>query len=381
MTGRGDGTDEDRDPDLRARARHALLDALDALHDHRESVVVVGAQAIYLHTGAAPTPVAEATKDSDLAFDVRRLADQPLIDAAMRAAHFELDTTKNQPGAWISADGIPVDLMVPETLAGGSGSRAAMHPPHHKRALRRAAGLEAALVDYQPMQIRALRDGDHRVIVAKVAGPAALLVAKLHKIGERADTAPDRLVDKDAHDLYRILVAIDTTTLAERLRMLREDDLAGPGHPECTHLAQGPIRHWARRDRLADGRACRSAVRHGGHRCRGLRGARPRSARRSLAAILAVQDSQETRRPVARGTCITCVSATAPRDASVSDGAGLSPRRRARPDPLLDAPTAVGRRGRRSRRMRVACRFDGTTRLARTGSACPHGDGLVRPGG
>lgn len=216
-------------PDLLARARQALLDALEALHDHRESVVVIGAQAIYLHTGAAATPVAEATTDSDLAFDVRNLADQPHIDAAMRAANFQLDEAKNQPGAWVSADGIPVDLMVPETLAGGSGSRAATHPPHDKRALRRAAGLEAALIDYQPMQIRTLHEGDDRVIVANVAGPAALMVAKLHRIGERAEATPGRLVDKDAHDLYRILVAIDTAALAERLRMLRANDLAGPG--------------------------------------------------------------------------------------------------------------------------------------------------------
>jgi len=217
------------DPDLLVRARTALLDALDALRDHRDSIVVIGAQAIYLHTGAAATPVAEATKDSDLAFDVRRLAAQPLIDAAMQAADFELDKNKNQPGAWVSADGTPVDLMVPETLAGGSGSRAAQHPPHDKRAFRRAAGLEASLVDYQPMQIRSLISYDGRVALANVAGPAALLVAKLHKIGERAGTAPDRLVDKDAHDLYRLLVAIETPTLAEGLAMLREDDLAGPG--------------------------------------------------------------------------------------------------------------------------------------------------------
>lgn len=33
---------------LLARARQALLDALVALHDHRDSVIVIGAQAIYL---------------------------------------------------------------------------------------------------------------------------------------------------------------------------------------------------------------------------------------------------------------------------------------------------------------------------------------------
>jgi hypothetical protein len=38
---------------------------------------------------------------------------------------------------------------------------------------------------------------------------AALVVAKLHKIGERENT-PTRLVNKDAHDLYRILRAVST---------------------------------------------------------------------------------------------------------------------------------------------------------------------------
>ena len=38
---------------LLIRARSALLDALDALGVHRESIVVIGAQAIYLHTAGA----------------------------------------------------------------------------------------------------------------------------------------------------------------------------------------------------------------------------------------------------------------------------------------------------------------------------------------
>jgi hypothetical protein len=41
------------DADILVQARSAVLDALDALEDHRESVVVIGAQAIYLHTGSA----------------------------------------------------------------------------------------------------------------------------------------------------------------------------------------------------------------------------------------------------------------------------------------------------------------------------------------
>lgn len=40
------------DADLLVAARSALLDALEALHAHRDAVIVIGAQAIYLHTGA-----------------------------------------------------------------------------------------------------------------------------------------------------------------------------------------------------------------------------------------------------------------------------------------------------------------------------------------
>ncbi|MDN5852236.1 MAG: hypothetical protein L0K86_05185 [Actinomycetia bacterium] len=44
--------------DLSVRARSVLLDALIALEAHRDSVVVIGAQAIYLHTGGASVAVA-----------------------------------------------------------------------------------------------------------------------------------------------------------------------------------------------------------------------------------------------------------------------------------------------------------------------------------
>lgn len=55
--------------DLLVRPRSVLLDALVALDEHRRAVVVIGAQAIYLHTGGAAVALAEVTKDSDLALD------------------------------------------------------------------------------------------------------------------------------------------------------------------------------------------------------------------------------------------------------------------------------------------------------------------------
>jgi hypothetical protein len=68
-------------------------------------------------------------------------------------------------------------------------------------------------------------DGDGRSAVINVAGSAALLVAKLHKLGERVDT-PDRLNDKDAHDIYRLLVATETPDLAETIQRLHADEIS-----------------------------------------------------------------------------------------------------------------------------------------------------------
>jgi hypothetical protein len=213
------------DAELLVAARSALLDALAALAAHREALVLIGAQAIYLHTDAAAVALAETTKDSDLAVDPRELHDAPLLDDVMQEAGFSLDTTHPQAGSWISPAGIPVDLMVPTALAGDRGRRGARIPPHSIHATRRTNGLEAAVVDHAPMTIAALDPTDPRQATINVAGPAALLISKLHKLGERSND-PGRLLDKDAHDIYRLLVTTDLRQLAARLDALARDELA-----------------------------------------------------------------------------------------------------------------------------------------------------------
>lgn len=211
---------------LLIRARSVLLDAIDALAEQKSSVILIGAQAVYLHTGSLRIALAEATKDADLALDPRLLEDEPLIDAAMAKAGFYQDAD-GQPGAWLSLDGIPVDLMVPESLAGPGGkrARAARISPHGHKATRRARGLEAAIVDCAPMEIHSLDVTDDRVRMLKVAGPAALLIAKTHKIAERIGD-PGRLTDKDAHDVYRLFSAIETPRLARDLTALRQNPVS-----------------------------------------------------------------------------------------------------------------------------------------------------------
>ena len=212
--------------DLLVEARSALLDAFEALAQQRDSVIVIGAQAIYLRAQNVPVAVAEATKDSDLAVDPRSLSDCPLIEEAMKSGGFYRDSTTNQPGAWLNKAGIPVDLMVPERLA-GEGTRGARIPPHDKHAARRARGLEAAVVDNDWMIVAALDPADERSYEVRVASSAALLVANTHKILDRAKDSPERLVDKDAHDIYRLLVATPTETLVRDIARLQVDELAG----------------------------------------------------------------------------------------------------------------------------------------------------------
>ncbi|HUA72139.1 MAG TPA: GSU2403 family nucleotidyltransferase fold protein [Solirubrobacteraceae bacterium] len=239
------------DADLLAAARSALLDALDALAAHLDALILIGAQAVYLHTGDAVVALAEATKDSDLAVDPRELDDNPRIEQAMRQAGFR---RTQQPGGWESPRGIPVDLMVPEALAGSGGQRGARIPPHDKHATRRTPGLEAAMVDNQPIEIAALDPADHRTVTIAVAGPAALIVAKLYKLGERQNQ-PTRLVDKDAHDIYRLLVATEAEALGRRLADLMRDDLAGPTTEAAIDWLRELFAHPAAAGSLMAGRA------------------------------------------------------------------------------------------------------------------------------
>jgi hypothetical protein len=199
-------------------ARRVLLDALDALGAHRDALVLVGAQAIYLHTGEGDLAVAPYTTDGDLALDPARLSSEPTLEDAMRLAGFRLD---EQPGIWRGAGEVEIDLLVPEAVGGG-GTRGARLDVHGNRAARKARGLEAALVDNSPSQITAFEPDDDRLFALAVAGPAALLVAKLHKLADRRD-APSRLDDKDALDVVRLLRATRTQEVAEVLQRLTQD--------------------------------------------------------------------------------------------------------------------------------------------------------------
>lgn len=214
-------------------ARRALLDALEALGEQRAAVILVGAQAIYLHTGEADLAVAPYTTDADLAFVPGDLLPEPGLQQCLEAAGF---LRTSDIGIWAKQFpgdrpvSVTVDLLVPELL-GGPGRRAARLGAHGDRVARKVRGLEAAVVDRARMVIGAMDPEDHRGFEVAVAGPAALLVAKLHKIEDRADT--ERTVAKDALDVLRLLRAVPTPVLAARLRVV----LAGESSAEVTREA------------------------------------------------------------------------------------------------------------------------------------------------
>lgn len=71
------------------------------------------------------------------------------------------------------------------------------------------------------MQLASLEEGDARTVEVRVAGPAALLVAKTHKIDDR--NGSDRQSDKDALDVLRLLRGTETSDLTARYAKLLGD--------------------------------------------------------------------------------------------------------------------------------------------------------------
>jgi len=183
-------------------ARRALIGALETLQPHLDSLVLVGAQAVYLNTNHIELPLAPATSDADIAFDTRSLEVSPEIKELLReAGHSPNETAKNQ-GHWINAEGVPLDLFQPRILSNrGAESRSANLGPHGQDLLRIIDGLNSALVDKSVLTINSFETQDIRSFEIKVAGPAALIIAKTAKISDRLRGSDHRLISKDAHDI------------------------------------------------------------------------------------------------------------------------------------------------------------------------------------
>lgn len=210
--------------ELYVAARRVLLDGLEALGAHRGALILVGAQAVYLRVGEADLAVAPYTTDADLAIDPNRLAEIPPLEQSLRDASFRPQSHQSV-GIWVTTRSvamkdvdIAIDLLVPATASRNANSRAADLTGHDRKAARNVEGLDGALVDNDVMTVGSLDPADERTYELSIAGPAALLTSKLHKIADRV--VRDRLSDKDALDVLRLLRGTTTDDLSRRYRTM-----------------------------------------------------------------------------------------------------------------------------------------------------------------
>lgn len=230
-------------------ARRVLLEALTALGPHLDAFVLIGAQAVYLRTIDRMPGYQPFTTDADLVFDPSLLAEEPLLADAMTTAGFVFS---GAPGIWHrrvrrGPDDevvVPVDLIVPKSIAPSAGRRGARLPGGHGRAAAmKTAGVEGALVDHDPIEINALEPAGTTRVVVEVAGPGALLVAKAFKLAERLQL-PHRLEAKDAGDVYRLFEANSVEQIALRLGRMaadaRSDDVTRHGMQHLRTLFATP---------------------------------------------------------------------------------------------------------------------------------------------
>jgi hypothetical protein len=226
------------DEQLNIVARRVLLDGLTALKGQLRAVTVVGAQAVHLRTPDVSLAISAFTSDGDLSLDPQLVENEPLMEQALRAAGFEL-VNADQPGLWARLEKlsgvdepvpIELDLLVGAKLAPKKGTRGARMPPHDPKTAKKVPGLEVSAVDRSPLTIKAFESDDPRAMSVNVAGPAALLVAKAYKIHDRLERRterPDRLTDKDAADVYRLMISLPAPEVAAIFGTVLADDRVG----------------------------------------------------------------------------------------------------------------------------------------------------------
>jgi hypothetical protein len=207
-------------------SRRAIINVVDVLAVHAESLTLVGAHAVLLRTMDLDVP-RMPTGDGDLGVTPGLVGDLPSIETLLAEAGYEHRTTA-RPGLWgrdpyDEPDGTrsfreKIDLLAPHGLS-GTASRTkrgvpALQPAHGKLAVGNAFGLELAAFNRSLVTITDFAD-PRLAAEMHVAEIPALILAKGSKIGERlreARRGPVR--DKDLGDLWRLMAVGDPSDTA-----------------------------------------------------------------------------------------------------------------------------------------------------------------------
>jgi hypothetical protein len=202
-------------------SRRAIINVVEVLATHAESLTLVGAHAVLLRTMDLDVP-RMPTGDGDLGVTPGLVGDLPSIETLLVEAGYEHRTTA-RPGLWGRSsydepDGTrafreKIDLLAPHGLS-GTVSRTkrgvpALQPAHGKLSVGNALGLELAAFNRSLVTIADFADPGltSEIHVAEIP---ALILAKGSKIGERLREprkGPAR--DKDLGDLWRLMAVAD----------------------------------------------------------------------------------------------------------------------------------------------------------------------------
>jgi hypothetical protein len=218
-------------------SRRAIINVVEVLQVHAESLTLVGAHAVLLRTMDLDVP-RMPTGDGDLGVTPGLVGDLPSIEVLLADAGYEHRTTA-RPGLWgrtsyTEADGTrsfreKIDLLAPHGLS-GTASRTkrgvpALQSAHGKLAVGNALGLELAAFNRSLVTIADFAD-PRLTAEIHVAGIPALILAKGSKIGERLrEPRKGPVRDKDLGDLWRLMAVADPDEAASVIAEFRE-------HPE-----------------------------------------------------------------------------------------------------------------------------------------------------
>jgi len=202
-------------------SRRAIINVVDVLAAHAESLTLVGAHAVLLRTMDLDAP-RMPTGDGDLGVTPGLVGDLPSIENLLAEAGYEHRTTA-RPGLWgresySEADGTrsfreKIDLLAPHGLS-GTASRSkrgvpALQPMHGKLAVGNALGLELAAFNRSSMTITDFADPRLSAEI-HVAEIPALILAKGSKVGERLrEPRKGAARDKDFGDIWRLMAVAD----------------------------------------------------------------------------------------------------------------------------------------------------------------------------
>lgn len=212
-------------------SRRAIINVVEVLQVHADSLTLVGAHAVLLRTIDLDVP-RMPTGDGDLGVTPGLVGDLPSIEALLADAGYQYRTTA-RPGLWgrtpyDEADGTrsfheKIDLLAPHGLS-GTASRTkrgvpALQPAHGKLAVGNALGLELAAFNRSLVTITDFAD-PRLTAEIHVAEVPALILAKGSKIGERLrEPRKGPVRDKDLGDLWRLMAVTDP---AETARVIEE---------------------------------------------------------------------------------------------------------------------------------------------------------------